>query len=183
MPRYGKDIKVAFELLREENRHYTDGFSYGNKSIDSYFRSKALSDKTSVTYLYIDTDADELISCVTVACSAIFNEEDDQEEQQFSTILSAMEIKYFATNKTYQHIPYSEDDKNISLSDMMFDFMLQTLKDISQNVIGAAKIVLYSVKRAVSFYERHDFKDFGNTMYGDRGYYVSGCKPMYLDLN
>lgn len=50
-------------------------------------------------------------------------------------------------------------------------------------MIGAAKIVLYAVPQAISFYKRHGFKEFGDTMYGDEGYYVEGCKPMYLDLN
>lgn len=63
------------------------------------------------------------------------------------------------------------------------DYMISYMSDLSHEKIGAAKIVLYSVPQAISFYKRHGFKTFGKTMYGDEGYYVGGCEPMYFDLN
>lgn len=56
-----------------------------------------MDDTTSVTYLYIDNATDKLVPCITLACSAIFTAEET--EEQFSKMLSAMEIKYLATNE------------------------------------------------------------------------------------
>ena len=61
--------------------------------------------------------------------------------------------------------------------------MISYMDDISHRIIWASKIVLYAVPQAISFYERHGFKEFGDTMYGDEGYYVEGCKPMFFDMN
>ena len=179
--KYGEQYSVDIQILTEENQKYVEGFSCGNPSIDTYFRMKAVSDRTSVTYLFIDTDEDKLIACVTIACSAIFT--DNDQEDQFSTLLSAMEVKYLATDERYQHIPYTAESKNPSLSDCLFDYMLDHLEDISHTQIGASKIVLYAVQKAVGFYKRHGFKEFGDTMYGDQGMNVFGCKPMFFDMN
>lgn len=181
MSKCGQDIEIEIKVLNEESKKYAETFKCGNASIDYYFNSEAVNDSTSVTYLYIDKANDKLVACVTLACSAIFTAEES--EEQFSTILSAMEIKYLATNEEYQHMPYYVDKRRPSLSDLMFDYMISYMAEISHKVIGAAKIVLYAVPQAVSFYKRHGFKEFGDTMYGDEGYYVEGCKPMYLDLN
>lgn len=179
--KYGEQYSVGVQVLNIENQKYVEGFSCGNPSIDAYFRTGAVSDRTSVTYLFIDNDDDQLIACVTIACSAIFT--DNEQEEQFSTILSAMEVKYLATNERYQHIPYTTEAKSPSLSDCLFDYMLEHMHNISHTQIGASKIVLYAVPQAISFYKRHGFKEFGNTMYGDEGYYVEGCKPMFFDMN
>lgn len=181
MRKYGQDYSIDIIVLSKDNKHYVENFSCGNYAIDEYFKKESFTDNTSVTYMFIDKDADQLIACVTVACSAIFTESDAQE--QFSTLLSAMEVKYLAVNEDYQHIPYKENTTRPSLSDYMFDYMIDYLWEMSHSQIGAAKIVLYSVPQAVNFYKRHGFKLFGETMYGDTGYYVEGCEPMYYDLN
>lgn len=179
--KYGEQYSVSIQILTEENQKYVEGFSCGNPSIDSYFREEAVNDRTSVTYLFLNNDDDQLIACVTIACSAIFT--DNEIEKQFSTILSAMEIKYLATNEQYQHIPYTPAQKSPSLSDCLFDYMLYHMEEISHTQIGASKIVLYAVPQAISFYKRHGFKEFGDAMYGDEGYYVEGCQPMFFDMN
>lgn len=179
--KYGEEYSVSFQILNMENSRYVLNFHCGNRSLDYYFHNEALSDKTAVTYLFIDEESDCLMACVTIACSAIFT--NGEPEPQFSTILSAMEVKYLATDEKYQHIPYSSESKSPSLSDCMFDYMLTYMEEISHTKIGASKIVLYAVPKAVNFYSRHGFKEFGDTMYGDEGYYLDGCKPMYYDMN
>ena len=179
--KYGEQYSIKIQILSEKDKKYIEEFSCGNSSIDMYFRSEAISDRTSVTYLFIDKDDDKLIACVTIACSAIFT--DNKQEEQFSTILSAMEVKYLATSEKYQHIPYTSKAKSPSLSDILFDYMINHMYNISHEQIGASKIVLYAVPKAITFYKRHGFKEFGDTMYGDEGYYVNGCKPLFFDMN
>ena len=181
MEKIGSNYSIDLQILNQSNKEYTKNFCCGNSEIDSYFRNRAAKDKTAVTYMYIDTDTNTLIACVTISCSAIFTESD--EEQSFSTILSAMEVKYLAVDENYQHIPYFKDSERPTLSDQMFDDMIFRMYELSHSHIGASKIVLYSVPQAVNFYRKHGFKAFGESMYGDEGYYVQGCKPMYFDLN
>ena len=101
---YGEQIPVEMIILSPENRKYTRNFFCNNPSIDNYYRKKAVKDNSSVTYLFVNSNDNSVIACVTIACSAIFTDTD--EKNVFSTILSAMEIKYFAVNEIYQHIPY-----------------------------------------------------------------------------
>lgn len=177
--RYGSEISVSIVLLKSENRHYTGNFYCDNNEIDKYFREIAPYDETAVTYLFIDTEEDSPIACVTLACSAIFTTET---ENQFSTLQSAMEILYFAVDENYKHIPYVKGSP-LTLSHYILSYMLDRMREYSHTVIGASKVVLYSVPSAVRFYSRCDFKAFGDAMYGDKGYFVNGCVPMYFDLN
>ncbi len=177
---YGEQIPIEMKILSIENQKYTKNFFCDNPSIDAYYRNEASKDNSAVTYLFINAKDNSIISCVTIACSAIFTDTD--EEDVFSTILSAMEIKYFAVDETYKHIPYIKGS-SLTLSHYIFSYMLEYMKEMSHNNIGASKIVLYSVPQAINFYKRCKFKEFGDTMYGDEGYYVEGCLPMYYDLN
>lgn len=177
--RYGADIPIDIQLLTPQNKRYTDRFFCDYPSIDAYFQEAAPYDPTVVTYLFIDAEEDELIACATISCSAIFNLDD---KDRFSTILSAMEIKFFAVDEKYKHLPYTKNAK-LTLSHYILIYMLKMMQDLSHNSVGAAKVVLYSVPEAVRFYKRCDFKEFGDTMFGDKGIFVDGCVPMYFDLN
>lgn len=177
--RYGNQIPIDIIRLSPENGKYTQDFFCDNKAIDHYFRNMASHDPTAVTYLFVDSEKDSPIACVTLACSAIFTTDCGE---QFSTILSAMEILYFAVDESYKHIPYIKGSP-LTLSHYILSYMLDQMKDMSHTHIGASKVVLYSVPEAVHFYERCDFKEFGDTMYGDKGTFVNGCVPMYYDLN
>ena len=156
MVEYGQQCSIKVKVLSVKEQKYLQNFSCGNQSIDKYFRKKAIEDETAVTYLYIDKEEDVLIACVTLSCSAIYTDEEDVR----STVLSAMEIKYLAVDKRYQHLPYTPESGSPSLSDMIFRHMLLRMYNMSHRYIGASKIVLYSVKRAISFYERHGFRQF-----------------------
>ena len=183
---YGIEIPVTMETLTAENAHLLRGFSCGNAAIDQYFVREAASDATNVTYLFVDSDKSRLISCMTIACSAIFyssgSEDDLRPSEKFSSLTPAMEIVFFAVDEEYQHIPYTKRS-GFSLSQILFSYMIDRMRDISHTVIGAKAVVLYSVPEAVHFYERCSFKEFGDSMYGDVGYFVEGCIPMYYHLN
>ena len=175
---YGQQIPVRVEVLSEENRKFCRNFYCGNSSIDTYFRCEALDDATAVTYLIIDDDQQKLLAAMTVSCSAIFL----SKKQQFSTLLSALEVVYFAVDVSYQGMRYRPGDSR-SMSHYLFSYLIEMLRDISRTSVGAAKIVLYSVPEAENFYMRLGFVPFQSSMYGDRGTFVRGCVPMYFDLN
>lgn len=176
--KYGQQLPVRVEVLTEQNSHLTRKFFCGNPSIDTYFRCDALDDATAVTYLIVEELNEKLLAALTISCSAIFL----SKKQQFSTLMSAIEVVYFAVDVDYQGLPYRPDDER-SLSHYLFSYLIEMIRSISRSHVGAAKIVLYSVPEARNFYTRLGFKLFDRNMYGDRGTFVSDCKPMYFDLN
>ena len=175
---YGQQIPVRIELLTEDNFRLTRYFFCGNPTIDNYFQQEALDDPTAVTYLVIDELNEKLLAALTLSCSAIFL----AKKQQLSTLMSAIEVVYFAVDVDYQGLRYRPDDKR-SLSHYLFSYLIEMIRGISQKNVGAAKIVLYSVPEAWHFYARLGFVPFAGEMYGDRGTFVRDCVPMYFDLN
>ena len=175
---YGQEIPVRIEVLTEANRRMTRCFFCGNPAIDDYFLQHALDDATAVTYLIIDENNEKLLAALTIACSAIFL----SKKQQFSTLMSAIEVVYFAVDVDYQGMRYRPGDER-SLSHYLFSYLIEMMRSISRSHVGAAKIVLYSVPEAWTFYRRLGFIPFHSAMYGDRGTFVKDCVPMYFDLN
>ena len=108
--KYGKEFSISIYVLSKDTYNLIENFVCGNSSIDYYFRNEALTDDSAVTYMFVDDDENCLISCMTIACSAIFIQ--GYEEIPFSTVISAMEVKYWATNVCYQHIPYSAESRS-----------------------------------------------------------------------
>ena len=175
---FGQQIPVRVEILSEQNCRMTRNFFCGNPSIDNYFQCEALDDATAVTYLIIDELNQKLLGALTISCSAIFL----SKKLQLSTLMSAIEVVYYAVDVDYQGLRYRPGDDK-SLSHYLFSYLIEMIRGISREHVGAAKIVLYSVPEARNFYTRLGFKLFDRNMYGDRGTYVSDCKPMYFDLN
>ena len=175
---YGQEIPVRIEVLTHANERMTRYFFCGNPAIDEYFRCFAADDATAVTYLVIDENNQKLLAALTIACSAIFL----SKKQQFSTLMSAIEVVYFAVDVDYQGLRYRPGDDR-SLSHYLFSYLIEMIRGISRDHVGAAKIVLYSVPEAYNFYRRLGFSTFGSTMYGDRGTFVKDCVPMYFNLN
>lgn len=175
---YGQQIPVRIEVLRPKNQRLTRYFFCGNPAIDDYFRLEAADDATAVTYLVIDENDEKLLAALTISCSAIFL----SKKHQFSTLMSAIEVVYFAVDVEYQGLRYRPGDQR-SLSHYLFSYLIEMMRDISREHVGAAKIVLYSVPEAWHFYKRLGFIPFTGGMYGDRGTFVRDCVPMYFDLN
>ena len=175
---YGQQIPVRIEVLSRENHRLTRYFFCGNPAIDDYFRLEAADDTTAVTYLVIDDAQNKLLAALTIACSAIFL----AKKQQFSTLMSAIEVVYFAVDVEYQGLRYRPGDQR-SLSHYLFSYLIEMMRDISREHVGAAKLVLYSVPEAWRFYQRLGFVPFAGGMYGDKGTFVRDCVPMYFDLN
>lgn len=176
--KFGQQLPVRVEVLEERNSPLTRDFYCGNPAIDHYFRNEALDDATAVTYLVIDELNERLLAALTISCSAIFL----SKKLQLSTLMSAIEVVYYAVDVYYQGLPYRPDDEK-SLSHYLFSYLIEMMRSISRSHVGAAKIVLYSVPEAKNFYTRLGFIPFPSSMYGDRGTFVRGCVPMYFHLN
>ena len=67
----GKDIPIELCRLNYKTKSYIANFQSGNQQIDDYFRNRAIDDWDTVTYIYLDTNRDIPIACVSLCCSSM----------------------------------------------------------------------------------------------------------------
>lgn len=179
--KYGNEIEISFIKASRNEKELLKKFKCGNVYIDKFIRNLSFKDKDTVTYLGIDTNLKKVISAITIACSGIYIER----RKKFNIkkdILSAIEIKYFAVNQSYQKMHYSINN-NRSLSFNLFQNYLNRITHIARNICGAQKIILYSVPEAITFYKKSDFIVFKKYMLRNENNIVKNCIPMFLSLN
>lgn len=179
---YGNDVILEFVVLNRQFKEIAKKFNCGNDHIDHFVKNSAFKDKETVTYAAIDNEKKLIVAILTIVASGIYTNPSIMSGRK-ETVLSAIEIKNFAVDLRYQKIPYSDFDGDETLSYQIFNKYLKDLLELSRKVIGAKKIILYSVDDAVKFYKKHGFKDFRIYMARDQRREVKGCKPMYFNLN
>lgn len=177
---FGAEVHLQRFVLSRNSSDLLKNFKCGNEAIDEFFQNEAAEDETRVTYVYINEDNGDIVACVTIECSAIYFE--SKGGRSLSDYISAIEIVFFAIDEKYQHLRMSKASK-FTLSDCIMRNVLMMLKDISQKTVGAAKVVLYSVPDAVSFYLRNNFYFFEENMLTSHWEFLKGCYPMHYDLN
>lgn len=179
---YGNEVNVEFHKLTTENHKLVKRFKCGNKNIDSFVRHQSLKDKETVSYFATDKERNVVIAVISINCTGILMRKPNK-RKNYQYMVSAIEVKYFAVNNDYKHLKYSNDAHDYTLSHQIFMHYINDIINITNDVCGATKIVLYSVPQAHSFYKRCKFKDFENYMEKDEQPYLKGCKPMFLSLN
>ncbi len=60
--------------------------------------------------------------------------------------------------------------------------ILKKCRTISETIIGARYIILYSVADAVRFYKRNMFEPYTKFMTQDKIRFLDGCTPMFMAL-
>jgi hypothetical protein len=180
--KYGNEIDVDFLDLCKDNVHYLRNFKCGFNNIDKFIRNSALKDSETVTYFAIDKKLDVVIAILTISCSGILVD-NKSFLKRYRYVVPAIDIRYFAINEKFQHIKYSQNEKELTLGHQIFLLYLSKIRDISKNICGATKVILYSVPTACNFYKRCKFKEFAEYMTKDENPYLKGCKPMFLSLN
>lgn len=178
MGEYGQDVLIYKCLLDEKTYPYLADFDSGKPDIDEYFKNKALNDSGSVTYMYVDMDTNMVIALAAVACASIsvFNDNDELSEN-----IPAIEIKYFALNEKQHHTPYMPNSRT-KLSHCALCYLIEHLKRVSTEFVGAVKIVLQAMPDAVGFYSKCKFKKMAPFVSDNTVGEDDGCIPMYYDL-
>lgn len=178
---YGKDVPLDFFKAEREHGTLAMSFKCKNDYIDKFVKKTACKDKESVTYLTIDTKENVIVAILTVVCSGIYTEPSILSRRE-RTVIPAIEIKYFAVDNRYQSLRF-DADSDITLSKYIFSKYMKDIENIAHNIIGARKIILYSVPKAVNFYRYFGFKDFEKYMKKDEQRSVRKCPPMFISLN
>ncbi len=177
--RLGQDIPLYSCRLDAVTVRKLKDFSCGNDTLDTFFREKAVSSEQEVTYIFIDTEKDRVAAAASIACSAI----EIGDGQRITSSVPAVEITYFAVDKRYQKLPYSEEKEAGYFSDLIMDSVLQIICDFSLHICGATHVLLYATPDAVHFYERNRFVQSDIAWVMPRGnWYLDGCTLMYQGL-
>lgn len=184
---YGCNVKLRIEKMALSAKDLVDSFNCGNDNINELVQMDSFEPHT-VTYLYIDDLRETLVAYASIACSGILVDDADSsnDEQSFtseSSIMSAVEIEYFAIDQEYQSLQFEENgESKLTLSYYVFMDMLECIRDISENVVGARAIVLYAVPDAVHFYQKCGFNLLPAKFSGRTDDFVDGCVPMFIYL-
>ena len=167
---YGNQIQISEPILiTEENAFLTEKFDCGNEVINHYLKSEAKKDTQAVSFLITDEKKNAVIGYFSLSCSGFIIE-----SQGHPTIYPAVEIKMFAVDEAYQHIPYSDDPEDGTLSDIIFNFAISKIYDFTEKYCGADKVILYAVPKAVNFYRKNFFSEF------ETFHFVSQGKPPFF---
>ena len=174
--KYADDIQFSFYCPEiDDYESFKTDFSSGNSSIDDKIYNERYNNNF-VDYFVIDNKNNRIIAVYSLACSACIYS--DYGKHHF---YSAIEIEFFAVDVHYQDIKAVDSDEGC-LSSIIFRSVLSRIMDISFEVIGATKIILYSVPNAVSFYQKNGFLEFGIDILKNTDWYTDECIPMYMNI-
>lgn len=167
-----KPVRLS-ELSAEEMR----SFHCGNDVIDEYFKEHAHKDAQAVTFVIRDKADGSVICCYSLSCSGFV-----VESHHHFTIYPAVEIKMFAMDTAYQHVPYSSHQDDGTLSDFLFGSVISRIYEFTEKECGADHIILYAVPKAENFYLKNGFSRFEEFMLQSKSRFLDGCIPMYMSL-
>lgn len=175
---HGNQIAIDKPIrVNEDSIQIIKSFNCGNEVINEYLKNKAKDDAQAVTFILIDKKEKAVIGYYSLNCSGfIIN------SMSHFTIYPAVEIKMFAMDEKYHHLPYSDDPEDGTFSDYIFSFVISKIYDFTEKYCGADKIILYSVPKAKNFYKKNGFLEFEDFMLKSESRFLDGCIPMYMDL-
>ena len=172
---------IDYELVRltADEKKLIGGFCCGNETIDTYLKDKAIDDDAGRTYLFVRENV--IVGFFTLSCSGL-----TYKNYNSLQTFPAIEIRYFAVHKKYQKYSISELSEDESdpyyLSDQMLCDTISYCKIISEELIAAQFILLYSVEYAVKFYKRNLFEPFREDFQSDQIRFLEKCTPMFMPL-
>lgn len=174
---YGEDILYNIIRFTDKDINLVQDFNCGNEVINDYLKEEACNDTKATTFIIVNNANSQIIAYYSLNCSGFVIDNGNN-----FTIYPAVEIKMFAIDEKYQHIPYSTNREDGNLSDTLFDNVIGYIYSFTDNCCGADKVILYSVPNAENFYKRNGFKRFENFMLQSTSLFLDGCVPMYLSL-
>ncbi|MBR6836695.1 MAG: hypothetical protein IKM72_11940 [Oscillospiraceae bacterium] len=177
---YGEDINLSDRVrITEDNKELTLGFDCGNETMNKYLKEKSYEDTKATTFIIKNNDDNTVICYYSLCCSGLVINTNDG---NLFSMYPAVEIKMFAVDEKYQHIPYYNEPDTCSLSDMLFYDVIGHINEFTENECAADKIILYAVPKAESFYSRNMFKKFEEYMKPASSWFTDECIPMFMSL-
>ena len=190
------EINFNIEVYASEHIGLVEGFNSGACAFNDFLKMDALVDKMSgkgVTYIVTNNieklgkTVKEVVAYYTISTFAIqimddYDFEDEcipkEEKRIHYNPMSSFLINMFAVDKNYQDTTYNGE----LISSLILMKIVNDLYNMSINLVGAKRIILCSVKEAVEFYQKNNFKKFDKDMTVlDK--YLDDTVPMQLILH
>lgn len=176
---YGIEYSISFKRVDHDDSQILEGFECENSTIRDFARYKSAKSKKDVTYIFIDNENNTVIGFCSICCTGISVTKDD-EYKPYNSSYSAMRIDFFAIDERYRRIPLDKSSgKYDTLSKALFLYMIEHIRKIAKEQVGATHICLYSVQLAKNFYKRCDFVEFLDYMNRDEEPHIQNCIPMF----
>ncbi len=185
------DLNLHIELLDKKHEFTCKTLNFGKEEFNLFLNYDAYNNMTSgdgVTYVVTNilNGKENIIAYFQLSAFALhfkdeFDFEDDKvpkkkKKTRYIPINSFL-INMFAVDKKYQDSVCN----GMIVSDIIFKYIIAFIEEMSKTTIGGKIIILCSVKDAISFYKRNNFKPLNEYMtLFDK--YIDGEKPMYLGL-
>ncbi len=172
---YADDIQYSVRCAESEDfRKAKERFKCGNEVIDADFVDTEF-DRRYVSYVVTDDSNGNIIAIYSLSCSACI-----YTIYEKTYFVPSAEIALFAVDQRYQDIKFKDGDD--CLSSAILSELLYFIFNITDNTIGAPKIVLYATPNAVPFYSKCGFVEFQKDMLQNQDRFLDGCTPMYTDI-
>lgn len=177
---FGLDYSISFKRVTPADAELLKNFECENPAIRNFARNESLESQKDVTYIFVDNENKTVICFCSISCTGISVTECDSRGNPYSSTIPAIEIDFFAVDERYRSLTLdNESTRYETLSKALFLYMIEHIKKITQNVVGATHICLYAVPQARSFYKRCDFVEFEAYMNRDEKKFVKDCIPMF----
>ncbi len=178
--KYGLDYSISFRKVDKNDSEILENFECENSTIRDFARYRSINWAPDVTYLFIDEENNTVVAFCSICCTGISVTRYDESDEAYNSSIPCVEIDFFAVDERYRNLPLDENSKRYdTLSNALFLYMLEHIKQIASSVVGATHICLYSVPQAKNFYKRCDFVEFSDYMNRDEKPFVEGCIPMF----
>ena len=177
---YGLEYSISFRKVDPSDSEILKGFECENSTIRDFVRYKSIESSKDVTYLFIDNENQIVIGFCSICCTGISTMEYNENGIPYMSSIPSVEIDFFAVDERYRNMPLDENSNRYdTLSNALFLYMIEHIKNITSNIVGATHICLYAVPKAKNFYKRCDFVEFESYMNRDEKNFVRGCIPMF----
>lgn len=178
--KFGLDYSISFKKVDPDDSEILKEFECEEPAIRNFARYRTLNTQKDVTYIFVDNENKAVICFCSLSCTGISTTEYTPKGDMYHSTIPAIEIDFFAVDKRYRSIPFDENSSQYeTLSKALFLYMLEHIRKITENVIGATHICLYAVPDALNFYKRCDFVEFEKYMNRDEKAFVKDCIPMF----
>lgn len=181
---YGSDYAMSFHRVNKNDFDLLSKFRCEYAAISDFIQKQSLECKNDVSYVFIDDENNRIMGFCAICCTGISVTATDYSGNEFLSSVPAIEIDYFAVDEEYRSLKYDKDSNRYeTLSKAFFLYMLEHIKNISTQYVGATHICLYAVPKAVSFYKRCGFEPFEEYMNADQQPFLEGCTPMFYVID
>ena len=182
--KYGCDYSMSFRKIDVNDKELLTHFKCEYDAIRDFIQNKSVDSEKDVSYVFIDDENNRIMGFCAICCTGISVTAMDSKGTSYLTSLPSVEIDYFAVDEEYRGKKIDESStKYQTLSQAFFLYILEHIKEISVNFVGATHICLYAVPKAVSFYKRCGFESFENYMNPDQIPFLDGCVPMFYIID